>query len=363
MVQKHKWFERLVMIRQNYYPSLTFVWLAFISALILPIQFSVMPVVSQDDPFPLSRILSIDWSPDGSLIAIGGGPAQCDQESELYGIRIIDVSTGQVVQSIEGHQCQVETVAWNSDGTQLVSGSADGNTFVWDTVSEQKVSSPGPPNAFESRIGQVWSPDDLRIADYYASSPNVYIWDASTGRTLFTFQDTEVISSLSWSPNSDRLAVGVWNAVRIVDTSTASRLSTFPLPGGDVISIVWSPDGTGLATGSVDNKIRILDSSTGSITATLVGHIEVIEHVLPVTWSPDGSMLASGSADGSIRVWGAISGEELETIQTSNPVYAVDWSPDGNKLAYGGLGGAIQMASVVTTCETNVSPIVTSVPD
>ena len=65
------------------------------------------------------------------------------------------------------------------------------------------------------------------------------------------------------------------------------------------MNLLFSPDGTLLASGSWGNIIRLWDVSTGGVR-------RFIEHACAlrsVAFSPDGTLLASGSGDGSVRLW------------------------------------------------------------
>ncbi|CAK74234.1 unnamed protein product (macronuclear) [Paramecium tetraurelia] len=74
-----------------------------------------------------------------------------------------------------------------------------------------------------------------------------------------------------------------------------------------------SPDGTTLASGSVDKSIRLWDVKTGQQKAKLDGHSG---DVYSVSFSPDGTLLASGSGDSSIRLWDVK--EELSILSSQN---------------------------------------------
>jgi WD40 repeat protein len=69
-----------------------------------------------------------------------------------------------------------------------------------------------------------------------------------------------------------------------------------------VYSAVWSPDGSRIASGGVDNTVQVWLVATGGCLLTYKGHEHRIESV---TWSPDGSRIASGSMDKTVQVWQA----------------------------------------------------------
>ena len=67
-----------------------------------------------------------------------------------------------------------------------------------------------------------------------------------------------------------------------------------------VYSVVISPDGQMLASGSEDKTIKLWNLKTGDLLRTLTGHED---SVLSVAISPDGQTLASGSQDSTIKLW------------------------------------------------------------
>jgi WD40 repeat protein len=68
-----------------------------------------------------------------------------------------------------------------------------------------------------------------------------------------------------------------------------------------VLSVVYSPDGTKIISGSVDKTIKIWDANTGICLQTLEGHSS---NVYSVAYSPDDKRIVSGSADKTVKIWG-----------------------------------------------------------
>ena len=54
--------------------------------------------------------------------------------SSLYdrSVQVWDASTGVELKELKGHTDSVRSVAFSSDGTQIMSGSYDGSVQVWD---------------------------------------------------------------------------------------------------------------------------------------------------------------------------------------------------------------------------------------
>ena len=122
-------------------------------------------------------------------------------------------------------------------------------------------------------------------------------------------------------PDGKMLASGGGDKVSLWDVQTAELLQTFRRPidreipvaapeelTGDVptdlpanaTSIVFSPDGKVLVSGSYDATIRLWDIATGEQLHTLEGHTYSITSVAV---SPNGSIIASGSFDGTVLLW------------------------------------------------------------
>lgn len=77
-----------------------------------------------DIDFYNNRIFSVDWNPNGKLIANGG---------EDGTIRIWNAETGEQIQLIDlGDNVSVKSVAWSPDGTQLAYGGLNGEIILAD---------------------------------------------------------------------------------------------------------------------------------------------------------------------------------------------------------------------------------------
>ncbi|MGH3838704.1 MAG: hypothetical protein ACRDSF_23875, partial [Pseudonocardiaceae bacterium] len=106
--------------------------------------------------------------------------------------------------------------------------------------------------------------------------------------------------------------------------------------------VVFSPDGTRVATASGDGTARVFDAVSGAEQARLPhdGRVNV------VVFSPDGTRVATASDDGTARVFDSVSGAERARLPHDRTVNAVVFSPDGTRVATASDDGAARVALV-----------------
>jgi len=269
------------------------------------------------------------WSPRGVFVTEG------PENSGLIDIR--DSETGESVLSFQGHDGDMNDVAFSPDGSRLASTGDDGKLNVWDPSTGRLLSS-------LSADGDAWGPSfsadgSLVSAAWFKDDALVRIVDLSTDRVVSTIPEDGAIDT-ALSPDGKHVAVGkLYGEVGAVfDVSTGEE--AFALAGPNCCyhpgsrGVSWSPDGR-LVAASSEGTARVWDAETGTLRYTLLGHTG---SVFSVAWSPDSSRLVTGSSDGTAKVWeigseGVRERWSLSAQETKSGIVGVAFSPDGSRVS------------------------------
>ena len=256
------------------------------------------------------------------------------------------------------HTGDVYSVAFSPDGKTLASRSADNTIRLWDVAT-------GTPkhtfvswltvrqtNLWGERVEEVsisriaFSPDRQTLVG--AAGNEIRSWDVTTDTTNYTLTEhTASVNSVVFSPDGLTIASGsADNTIRLWDVTTGTAKYTLTEHTANVNSVVFSPDGLTIASGSADNTIRLWDADTGKRKAkiTVIG-----SNIYDIVFSPDGKTLASRSDDNTIRLWDVATGAVNHTLteHTAN-VNGVVFNPDGLTLASRSRDRTIRLWDVAT---------------
>jgi WD40 repeat protein len=329
---------------------------------------------------------AVDWR--GGWIATGGvdglvriwNVGESGEATEPTNEEVLTAENSRPLLTLRGHAARVRAVAWRPDGEALASSGSDGTIKVWHPVVDQTT------RVLEGSQLATWSPDGKWVASRHRE---LVIYDSESDappRTIFPRGEDgkgTVAKSAAWSPDGSRLAVArkpgrvsmlAWPSaetlytieahgqVRDPDHEHVTRARSLAellrqLEGHDdtVGTVVWSPDGTRIASATWMQDVRIWDAVTGEVIHALRRHPHRSwgsDSQYSLAWSPGSERLASGGAEGALIIWDAASGEELlrRPAHIGN-LQSVSWSADGRRLATWGIDGWVKVLDAGTADE------------
>jgi WD40 repeat protein len=284
-------------------------------------------------------VSSLAFSPDGKTLA----------STAEATVRLWNIETGQQ-EAARKRLGGGRVVTFTPDGKYLAAlyetfgGEASAmNLEIWDTDTlETHAGATG--NLFRTSFALAISADSSLVASdvkWLNETWPVGVWDMegnSQGDENATLprEEMSLVTSAAFSPGGKLLAASIANQVRFWQLNTNSELAPFETDGGHIQKIAFSPDGELLAVatsvyrGSAGehNAIEIWDMASGVPTL-------ILEHPTSptdVVFSPDGTLIATACRDGEVRLWSLATGEELVALESDGPVV---FSPDGLLLALG----------------------------
>jgi hypothetical protein len=140
--------------------------------------------------------------------------------------------------------------------------------------------------------------------------------------TTITHQNR--VDSVSFSPDGTYLATRSRKTTQLVEVATG-RVVTTP---AQVDSVSFSPDGIYRAT-ALSYTTQLVEVATGRVVTT----IRHGDYVLEILFSRDGTYLATASQDNTAKLVEVATGRVVTTIRHQSAVYCVQFSPDGTYLA------------------------------
>jgi WD40 repeat protein len=194
------------------------------------------------------------------------------------------------------------------------------------------------------------SPDTLLYKTYVTESvaerPWVVSMNGQWSCTRILRGHDRAVLSVVFSPDGSQIASGSLDGtVRIWDVQTGNAVGE-PIRGVSwVWPVAWSPTSPRITSCSW-RTVVIWDTNTRERVALLEGHQY---NVLCVAYSPDGSRLASGSYR-EIRIWNADTGELVgePLVGHNNYVTSITFSPDGKQIASGSRDKTVRIWDVQT---------------
>jgi len=269
-----------------------------------------------------SWCFSVAYSPDSSLIAIGGGDGT---------IRVDHAATGERGATVQvlGNNARTRAVHFLADSKSLLAGSADGAVRLIDSSTGKELA------LMKSSSSEIYclDVDPLQRRMVVGHQDGVIrVWDLAT-RTLVASlvkQDRRVEGVCFSRDGAFFVSSGPEAALQVWDSQTykpVERLSMSASPWGVVIS----PDGRSLVATTYEGTVEAFDVST----MTRRANVRASTRLIPgIAFSADGLLLAIGDENGIVQVLDSTTLRTLLTLETGGvEVVSVAFDPLGRYLA------------------------------
>lgn len=293
------------------------------------------------------------------------------------------------------HAKAVRCVAFNSDGSMLVTASESGESVVWDTTTGREAAR----LLHDARLTTVaFSPDDeyvvtadakgvVRVLDYrrrelagtlehgapvvaMAFSPRggmlatacgdgkARIWRYDTNEPPLVLPDKKSVSAVAFDPSQGAFLVTACGSnVRIWDPGSGQATGSLRL-ASLIHSIALSGDGAMLAAACSDRSVRIFTIGQRKLVHRLMHQ----GRVTSVAFSHGGKYLATAVEDMTARVWDVQDAFEVAHLTHDQPISSIDqpissidqpissigFSPDDTRVATASLDGTARVWDIAT---------------
>ena len=312
-----------------------------------------------------SVTLNLEFSPDGSLLAVIRSPESEADDSAL----IYEVATGELVRTLSTGGFAMTDLGFTPDGERIVTADGVNTTAsIWDVDTGERIA---------TYFGHDAPVQDLQISEdgtTVASSGlgDVKVWDLNTRETLASISGhSGLVDGVDIDLDRGRLLTSsdTDKTTRLWDLTPfwSHELTGLPGPTGVLGSMAWRSDGEVLAASRAGDMVTVWNLATGQerrtfgdlgftrrmeidpeglvlVTAGVVG---VNVHDLQgdeasvsllsvfstgVAFGP-GGILATSSADG-IRLWDSVP-DGTSQLVTKLWGSSVAFDPGGELIAYG----------------------------
>ncbi|MGZ8845094.1 MAG: WD40 repeat domain-containing protein [Pyrinomonadaceae bacterium] len=260
------------------------------------------------------------FSPDEKLLA---------SSSRDRTARIWEVASGRELQQLDGFRCSIKAVGFSPDGQMLAASGNDGMLKLWDVKTGKELKSLVHKDSADIDMATyafVFSRDGKKI---YAGNGDGTIseWDTAAGKETKVWRAHDQSTfRLQFSPDYRILASFGDSVVKLWDTSNWQELRSMSMARSPAVSavssmMVFSHNGELIAASNagIDSKQQtyayvqtlVWKVRTGEKLYTLEGHKFDVDGLI---FTSDDRFLLTGGVDTTIKFWDMKTGQTTRTI-------------------------------------------------
>ena len=279
--------------------------------------------------------------------------ASADHTVRVWDGTPVDADANPDLTTLDGHGDRVTSIAFSHDGLLLATASMDGTIRVWDAVKKLLLRDLSISSGKVQSVA--FSPDSRRLASGVwrrwgdeTESGMISIWDTQTWEEIERpHLDTVGVLGVVYSPSGRSLLAAADHAAVVLDVSTGEKL--WSMPHSSLVTSVAFSQSDLLALADANGVVTVCAGSSGRVLRELPAHHG---RVFCVAFSSDGRLLATAGADGAIHIWGTAEWGQLPSPRGhEGGTYGVAFAPDNRRLASGGNDGAVRIWDSLTGSE------------
>ncbi|GAB3804350.1 caspase, EACC1-associated type [Micromonospora zhanjiangensis] len=284
---------------------------------------------------------ALAFSPNGKLLATADGPwVRLWNSADLRKI-------GAPLRGAESNK-KVTAVTFNPGGTVLTTAATDGAIRFWNPATGREIGQRITVSKGVVRLASNPSGSILATAN---GDGTVGLWDPHTHRAIgapLAVHPTGEVSDVVFSPDGTTLATLASGLVQFWDVATRKEIGNFisleqsALPNG----LAFNPAGTMLAAAAGDNTVRLYNPATRRpIGAPLIAGTFGYQATAAVI-NPQGTILATSDSRGTVELWNPEIQQRYGVRFAANTRYAVTelaFNPNGTLLATAGTEGIVRL--------------------
>jgi WD40 repeat protein len=213
---------------------------------------------------------------------------------------------------------------FSPDGRLLACGTSEGMVRIWDTDSCQEQVRFHADGGRRGWLQIVFSPDGQMLASFRThcgdadSHDTIRLWDADNGRELACLRGHALtVAMVTFSSDGRRLAsAGVDGSVRVWETESGREIVCLRGNEGKVQTLSYSPDGRRLASGDSNQTVRVWDTTSWSCVEVIQGCSDINRIAAGAAMYP----LRAVRRDGEVVIESALNGDPVVWAETGDLV-------------------------------------------
>ncbi len=269
---------------------------------------------------------AVSWSPDGRHIAIGCAP---------HYAHVFGAATGSLLRTFATGNWRCLAVAWShSSGRLALSGREAGNIQIWDIQTQQfgpSLGKPTPttpvPKAWWVGFRNVaWNSDGSQLVTASVDG-TARVWNAETGQPTAPLRHDEPVMRADFGAEDDRIETSSFNG-KVVAWDLTSNEEALLAQFEPHTKVIWSHDRRRFAVNG-EGAINVYESATGTLIKSHVTNKSANHRVLK--WKP-GTHHLSWFDDDGVYLWTVADEQPRRLVALENRRAKFFWGPRGKRV-------------------------------